>query len=249
MLPERVAFYLSLALIFTGLALIVLGVLLVVDEGVKVYYHYADLAIPAYRFETLIPGNYTETVARWLEMIRVENITKPAEFTYIVEPPPDNCSGGSSINLALLAYATSKNITPSILVEIYGCRGEVCTPLYVQDIFKSREGCSYDSPTFGCKVQVRLPRSVLEYDRFEFKVAPTPGLTIHLLSAGTELTCTHSYTLEYPVVKPIPEPRYIHLHIPTYVDTSGLITGLALSLIGLVLMILGVYTKLFSTKV
>jgi hypothetical protein len=50
-------------------------------------------------------------------------------------------------------------------------------------------------------------------------------------------------------VKPIPEPKYIHLHIPTYVDTSGLITGLALSLIGLVLMILGVYAKLLSTKV
>jgi hypothetical protein len=74
MLPERVAFYLSLALIFTGLALTVLGVLLVVNNGVKVYYHYVDLAIPAYRFETLMPGNYTETVARLLEMIRVENI-------------------------------------------------------------------------------------------------------------------------------------------------------------------------------
>ena len=249
MLPERAAFYISLMLILTGLALIVLGVLLVVDKGVKVYYHYVDLYIPAYRFETLMPGNYTETVARLLEMIRVENITEPAAFTYIVEPPSGNCSGGSSIGLALLAYATSENATPSVLVEIYGCRGEVCTPLYVQDVFKSREGCFYDSPTFGCKVEVHLPRSVLEYDRFEFKVAPTPGLTIRLLSAGTGLTCTYSYTLVCPAVKPISEPRYIHLHIPTYVDTSGLITGLALSLTGLVLMMLGVYTKLFSTKV
>jgi uncharacterized membrane protein len=248
MLPVRVAFYLSLVLIFAGLALTVLGVLLVVDNGVKVYYHYVDLVIPAYRFETLMPGNYTETVARSLEMVRVENITKPAEFTYIVEPPSGNCGGGSSIGLALLAYATSENATPSVLVEIYGCRGEVCTPLYVQDVFKSREGCFYDSPTFGCKVEVHLPRSVLEYDRFEFKVAPTPGLTIRLLSAGTGLTCMYSYTLGCPVVKPIPEPRYIYLHTPTYVDTSGLIAGLALSLIGLVLMILGVYAKLFSTK-
>jgi len=97
-------------------------------------------------------------------------------------------------------------------------------------------------------VEVRLPRSVLEYERFEFKVAPTPGLTIRLFAAGTGLTCTYSYALECPVVKPIPEPRYIHLHTPTYVDTSGLVAGLALSLTGLVLMILGVYTKLFSTK-
>jgi hypothetical protein len=116
------ALYLSLALLVVGLVLTGSGLLLVLG-GVEVYYQYIDYTIPVYRFEIVTPGNYTETVPRSIDMLHAVNITSPAKYVYVVEVSTGNCTGGDSIGLAIRCRIDSTAATPSVLVEIYGCRG------------------------------------------------------------------------------------------------------------------------------
>jgi hypothetical protein len=229
-----------------GLVLTGSGLLLVLG-GVKVYYQYIDYIIPVYRFERVMPGNYTETVPRSIDMLHAVNITGPARYVYVVEVSTGNCTGGDSIGLAIRGRVVPTAATPSVLVEIYGCRGGECTQLYSQDILKL-DGCYHGDSLFGCKTEVNLTRSILEYDRIEFNIAPS-GSQLFDFMAGSEIACTYNYTIECPWIKPILDtPRFHAYSMPTYVDTSSLVQGLALSIAGLALMILGIFVKLYSTR-
>jgi hypothetical protein len=246
MLSRSATLYLSLVLLVVGLVLTGSGLLLVLG-GVKVYYQYIDYIIPVYRFERVMPGNYTETVPRSIEMLHAVNITSPAKYVYVVEVSTGNCTGGDSIGLAIRGRIDSTAATPSVLVEIYGCRGGECTQLYSQDILKLNE-CYHGDSLFGCKTEVNLTRSILEYDRIEFNIAPS-GSQLFDFMAGSEIACTYNYTIECPWIKPILDtPRFYAYSVPTYVDTSNLVQGLALSIAGLALMILGIFVKLYSTR-
>jgi hypothetical protein len=67
--------------------------------------------------------------------------------------------------------------------------------------------------------------------------------------AGSEIACTYNYTIECPWVKPILDtPRFYVYSMPTHIDASSLVQGLALSIAGLALMILGIFVKLYSTR-
>jgi hypothetical protein len=233
-------------LLVVGLVLTGIGLLLVLG-GVKVYYQYIDYIIPVYRFERVMPGNYTETVPRSIEMLHAVNITRPAKYVYVVEVPTGNCTWGDSIGFTIRGRVVSTTATPSILVEIYGCRGGECTQLYSQDILKL-DGCYHGDSLFWCKTEVNLTRSILEYDRIEFNIAPS-GSQLFDFMADSEIACTYNYTIECPWVKPILDTPEFHVYsIPTHIDTSSLVQGLALSIAGLALMILGIFVKLYSTR-
>jgi hypothetical protein len=183
-----------------------------------------------------------------LEILRERNIVKPTNYIYNVSIPWSNCRGGNVIGLYLSGYRLVENVSDNVSIKIYGCKEEGCELIFDQDILNLKNACYNVSGKFGCKTEFNMPSSILNYKYLNFSLIPARGLVIIDFGVGTTLTCTFNYTLKHPELRiGTVTPQPLFLKVPEYIDTSGLINGLVLSLIGLLLVLISIYIKIYFT--
>jgi len=134
--------------------------------------------------------------------------------------------------------------TPYVRVELRGCGGSGCETL-LSEVVVLWEGAG---PDLVYKGDFKLGRSIFGYEYINFTVAPHgPAVAVHELSAFTSARCVFNYSLAQPAIRVVGvEPRFYHLSYPGGIDYSGLVKGLASSLAGLLLVVVGVYVKLYD---
>jgi len=240
--------YLSLLILVIGVIIFSIGISQIYYEGVKVFYRYVNIDIPIINFVTEWPGNYSVNVNMSLEILRERNIVKPSNYIYNVSIPWSNCKGGNVIGLYLSGYRLVENVSDNVSIKIYGCKEEGCELIFDQDILNLKNACYNVSGKFGCKTEFNMPSSILNYKYLNFSLIPARGLVIIDFGVGTTLTCTFNYTLTRPELRiGTVTPQPLFLKVPEYIDTSGLRNGLVLSLIGLLLVLISIYIKIYFT--
>jgi hypothetical protein len=183
-----------------------------------------------------------------LEILRERNIVKPTNYIYNVSIPWSNCRGGNVIGLYLSGYRSVGHVSDNISIKIYGCKEEGCELIFDQDIFNLKNTC-ITYPGFVCKTDFNVSDSILNYKYLNFSLIPARGLVIEDFGVGTTLTCTFNYTLTHPELRiGTVTPQPLFLKVPEYIDTSGLRNGLVLSLIGLLLVLISIYIKIYFTS-
>jgi len=231
-----------------GVIIFSIGISQIYYEGVKVFYRYVNIDIPIINFVTEWPGNYSVNVNMSLEILRERNIVKPSNYIYNVSIPWSNCRGGNVIGLYLSGYRLVENVSDNVSIKIYGCKEEGCELIFDQDILNLKNACYNVSGKFGCKTEFNMPSSILNYKYLNFSLIPARGLVIIDFGVGTTLTCTFNYTLTRPELRiGTVTPQPLFLKVPEYIDTSGLRNGLVLSLIGLLLVLISIYIKIYFT--
>jgi len=242
--------YLPITLFILGIISFITGLCFIYYDGVRAIYRDIIVSIPIYKFETLWPGNYVNTVSIPLNMIYVKDgeINRPANYVYTLSIPWSNCSGGGSIGIALSGRKLLRNTSLDIIVEVYGC-DDGCTLILSQNIPRVDGGCVADEyGLFSCKTEFKVLENFLKYKYLNFSLIPTQGLVIDEFLTGSTISCTFNYTIPYPTLKlrDVEVQPYI-LNIPYY-DFTGLRNGLILSLTGLLLILVSIYVKIVTTS-
>lgn len=252
---------LSLLLVLLGAALVVNGVRLIYYEGMKVYYRSDAIEIPEYYFKTDWPGNYSREAdlsfvvacTRWSYVWPANDIKCPeidfAEPKSFITPVTStywrtSCRGGDTLSLYMRGWRTiDPNATPYVRVELRGCSGSRCETLLSETVVLER--VDWD---LAYKGEFKLSKSVFGYEYLNLTLVPRERtVAIHEFSAFTSARCVFNYSLTQPTVWfSGVKPRFYFLHYLEGVDYSGLVNGLTLSLTGLLLMLSGIYVKLYD---
>jgi hypothetical protein len=239
--------YLPLLILVIGVIIFSIGISQIYYEGVKVFYRYVNIDIPIINFVTEWPGNYSVSVNISLEILRERKIVEPTNYIYNVSIPWSNCRGGNVIGLYLSGYRSVGHVSDNISIKIYGCKEKGCELIFDQDIFNLENAC-VTYPGFVCKTDFNVSDSILNYKYLNFSLIPARGLVIEDFGVGTTLTCTFNYTLKHPELRiGTVTPQPLFFKVPEYIDTSGLRNGLVLSLIGLLLVLISIYIKIYFT--
>ena len=230
-------------------------------EGVKVHYRTLVIDVPVYRFETEWPGNYSREADLYFVVActrgaypRPSNdiecpeidFAEPKSFVTPVTPTywRTSCKGGDMLSLYVRGWRTiDPNATPYVRVELKGCNDSGCETLLSEVVVLESVGLD-----LVYKGDFKLSKSVFGYEYLNFTIAPRElTVAVHEFSAFASARCVFNYSLAQPAVRVSSEkPLLFPLSYPEGVDYSGLAKGLTSSLAGLLLVMIGVYVKLYD---
>jgi hypothetical protein len=245
---QKAFIYLSLTLLLVGIIISIAGLYFILIEGIRVYYKDLNLVVPVYEVSTKWPGNYSEVVDIPLVMVEVVGrpFSEPWSYTYNVSIPWSNCTGGGDLWFVLEGYKSLGNASLYVVIDVYGCNDNGCRLLVSRDTASLREeegGCGFNGE-LRCKFGFNTNDSILNYKYINISAKPARGLTIDYFEALTTLTCSFNYTQPYPINTFSKGSDFYYLRFPTYIDPSGLLNGLCLSLVGLLLILVSIYLRI-----
>lgn len=233
----------SLTLLGIGLLLVVTGVSIVVYKGVELGYTTYTIMIPEYRFETMMPGNYTKVENYAIELATItQDTSKPVNWIYSTTSLPwRNCTGARRIGVGFVARLSAfYNETPRLNLVIYGCHDNACELLVSSDLMVDAIVVR-EMNTYSGKKEYELQNGILDYEYFNITLTPI-GLVVEDFFAGSQVTCFFQYEVTAPVLtfKGYNYRPYF-IAVPMSANTSWLQIGIALSIAGLTIMIASLY--------
>lgn len=226
-----------LTLISLGILFSITGAFIVAYRNIELEYTTYVITIPEYRFETIMPGKYTETKSFNIELAAISQDTiGPVNWVYNVTTLPwRNCTGGRDIGVAFTArLALVYDETPELTLEIWGCRNGTCEQLLLNNLLTDaiigRRGHKYIG-----KTKYTIRETILDYDYYNITLMPTPvELVVEEFLLGSQVVCSFQYEVTTPLllIRGYDFKMYA-ITVPTSVNTTLLRLGVALSVLGI----------------
>ncbi len=239
-----------------GVLLVLTGLLVMVLKNVEVSYDITHISIPHYDFKYYGPGNYTETRYERLELCRIHDVQISSNHSTEI-----NCSDVGSLNeklggyircnfssdVILFVHAYSLNNEPfNLKISLYGCKSKVCE-LIIDFAAKSKSNIGVVEGEYTIRKLV-VPYSVqveqglkLDYSYFKLILETDKAATVKELRIFIPAICSLLRETDYPILKVDTRTEYYTITSINKIDVSGLVIGSTLSIIGLAMMIGGVY--------
>ena len=253
-LPEYLP-YLSVLLLLVGVALSTSGLLVVHDIDSWVSYGATTITIPYYRFIVREPGNYTEIESKEYILVNESGITGTLT-TKTTIPVEENCTLTDRVSILLLA-TIHRGFEPVVSLTVKGYIEENSTHLFESILFEGKPGTTIMCVTevnekivLSCKGAFQLPPNAPklgEYEYLEFIVEPlTLDTTIENFVAHATATCTYTYEVKYPELR-VGSGNMSYAITTQVVHYSRLVSGLTLVVVGVFLMLGGVFTLVLNS--
>jgi len=244
-------------LLLVGVALSTSGLLVVHDIDSWVSYGATTITIPYYRFIVREPGNYTEIESKEYILVNESGITGTLT-TKTTIPVEENCTLTDRVSILLLA--TNGGFGPLVSLTVKGYIGENSTELFKswlgEGVIPGTTITCTTSEEVGekavllCKGAFQPPLSkprLHEYEYLEFIVEPISQDTIvERFVARATATCTYTYEVKYPELR-VGSGNMSYAITTQVVHYSRLVSGLTLVVVGVFLMLGGVFTLVLNS--